>query len=151
MDREYLMLIVSENIELIRREKQFSQHKMAELLGISKNKLKQIEKNRSFANWTTTIAICLLFRDHFILREKVGGDPIEKIELIINDSRIQTLEKTLGGLIFWKNICEYKGFKLQRNILSTHYRILDDENYRIISSFNEIVVKEKWQEIKKMV
>ena len=151
MDKDYLILIVSNHLKSIREDQQFSQETLANMLGISKKKLIQIEKKRTFANWTTTIAICSLFREHPLLKEKIGNDPLETIESIAIDLRIQSLEKTLGGVVFWKNVCEYKGFKLQKNILSKHFRILDDENYRVISTFNESVIKEKWQEIQKII
>ena len=151
MDKEYMILIVSQYLKTIREDKQFSQEKMANMIGISKKKLVQIEKKRTFLNWTTTIAVCSLFREHPLLREKIGSDPMEIIELIADDLRIQSSEKTLGGVVFWKNLYEYKGFKLQKNVLSTHFRILDEDNYRVISTFNESVVKEKWQEIQKII
>lgn len=151
MDRQFIMQITSESLKLIRTENDYTQEKMAEILGISKKTLVQIEKGRILANWTTTIAICALFRHSETLQNKIGGDPMEVIELTAHDVIITPKEKTLGGYVWWKNIDEYKNHRLQQNLLSKHYRILDDENYRILSTFDEDVANEKWQAMKKVI
>ena len=148
MDREMITQIVSESLKLIRTENDYTQDKMAEILGISKKTLVQIEKGRILANWTMTIAVCALFHHSKTLQNQIGGDPMEVIELTAHDVIISPKEKTLGGYIWWKNIEEYKKHRLQQNLLSKHFRILDDENYRLISTFDEEVVLEKWQAIK---
>lgn len=148
MDREMITQIASESLKLIRTENDYTQDKMAEILGISKKTLVQIEKGRILANWTMTIAICALFHNSKTLQNQIGGDPMEVIELTAHDVIISPKEKTMGGYIWWKNIEEYKKHRLQQNHLSKHYRILDDENYRLISTFDEEVVMEKWQAIK---
>lgn len=38
---------------------------------------------------------------------------------------------TLGGEVFWDNIAEYGGWKLQQNMFTHHARILDSNNIRI--------------------
>lgn len=151
MDRQFIMQITSESLKLIRTENNFTQDKMAEILGISKKTLVQIEKDRTLANWTTTIAICALFRHSPTLQNKIGGDPMEVIELTAHDIIITPKEKTLGGYIWWKNIDEFKNHRLQQNYLSAHYRILDDENYRVLSTFDENAAMEKWNEMKKIL
>ena len=148
MDREIITQITSDSLKLIRTENDYTQDKMAEILGISKKTLVQIEKGRILANWTMTIAICALFHNSKTLQNQIGGDPMEVIELTAHDVIISPKEKTMGGYIWWKNIEEYKKHRLQQNHLSKHYRILDDENYRLISTFDEEVVMEKWQAIK---
>lgn len=151
MDRQFIMQITSESLKLIRTENDYTQDKMSEILGISKKTLVQIEKGRILANWTTTIAICALFRHSETLQNRIGGDPMEVIELTAHDVIITPKEKTLGGYVWWKNIDEYKKHRLQQNLLSKHYRILDDENYRILSTFDEDVANEKWQAMKKVI
>lgn len=151
MDRDFIIQIASENLKTIRKEHNYTQDKMAEILGIPKKTLVQIEKERTLADWTTAIAICALFRESCILQNQMGGDPLEVIELTVHDVIIRPQEKTMGGHIMWKNITEYKGFKLQRNLLSKHFRILDDENYRLISTFDERVAKEKWKDIQRLI
>ncbi|MEL3961497.1 helix-turn-helix transcriptional regulator [Lysinibacillus endophyticus] len=151
MDRELIAQIASDNLKLVRTEYQFTQEKMAEILGISKKTLIQIEKGKSLANWTTTIAICALFQDSKTLKKQLGDDPLELVELTIHDVIIRPTEKTFGGVIWWKNLYKYRGFKLQQNLLSKHYRILDDENYRLLSTFDQKVAKEKWEDIIKKI
>lgn len=140
--------ITSESLKLVRTENDYTQEKMADILGISKKTLVQIEKERMLANWTTTIAICALFRTSPTLQNQIGGDPMEVIELTAHDVIITPKEKTMGGYIWWKNIEEYKNHRLQQNHLSKHYRILDDENYRILSTFDEQLALEKWNGMK---
>lgn len=151
MDRDFISQVVSENVKSLRKENDFTQDKMAEILGISKKIIIQIEKGRALADWTTTIAICAIFRDSTILHNQFGADPMEVIELTIQDVNIRPQEKTLGGHIMWKNVTEYKGFKLQRNLISKHFRILDEENYRLISTFDEEVANEMWNDIQKTI
>lgn len=151
MDRQFIMQITSDSLKLIRTENDYTQDKMAEILGISKKTLVQIEKERTLANWTTTIAICALFRHSETLQNRIGGDPMEVIELTVHDVIITPKEKTMGGYIWWKNIDEHNNHRLQQNLLSKHYRILDDENYRILSTFDEDVANEKWQAMKKII
>lgn len=38
---------------------------------------------------------------------------------------------TMGGEVFWNNIVEYNGWRLQQNMITHHARILDSDNYRI--------------------
>ena len=38
---------------------------------------------------------------------------------------------TLGGEVFWNNIAEYGGWKLQQNMITHHARILNSDNVRI--------------------
>ena len=48
--------------------------------------------------------------------------------------------QTMGGKIWWKIVEEKNGYRLQQNILSGHYRLLDPHDGRMVSSFdlNEI-------------
>lgn len=38
---------------------------------------------------------------------------------------------TMGGHVFWTNICEYQGYRLQQNEVTHHARILDSKDVRI--------------------
>ena len=151
MDRDFITQLVSVNFKSLRKESQYTQDKMAEILGIPKKTIIQIEKGRTIADWTMTIAICAIFRESNILHKLFGGDPLEVVELTVQDVNIRPQEKTLGGYVMWKNITVYKGFKLQRNVISKHFRILDEENYRLISTFDEEVAHEMWNDIQKTI
>lgn len=61
----------------------------------------------------------------------------------------ETYEKTLGGHIWWKDI-ELKGnYKIQQNIISKHYRILNNKDMRICSSFDFGYIQKRLKELGK--
>ena len=37
---------------------------------------------------------------------------------------------TLGGLIFWNNLAEVNGWRVQQHIFTGHCRVLDNDNIR---------------------
>lgn len=150
MNKEHLIAIASEKLKLVRTENDYTQDKMAEILGISKKTLVQIEKGRISAGWTTTVALFALFRESTILQSILGGDPMEVIELTAHDFILRPKEKTLGGYIWWRNIYEHQGRRLQQNVLSQHFRILDADNYRLYSTFDEAAAIEKWTNLKEL-
>lgn len=137
MNKEYVIQLISIRIRMIRLEKGYSQDKMAEILGISKKTLVQIEKERVIAGWTIVIAVCALFRDSEILQSVLGDEPLEVIETIAHDGVSRPKDKSLGGRVWWKEINAKGNFRMQQNVISQHYRILDEKNYRWFSSFDE--------------
>lgn len=137
MDKEYIIQLISLRIRMIRLEKGYSQDKMAEILGISKKTLVQIEKDRVLAGWTVVIVVCALFRDSEILQSVLGDEPLEIIETIAHDGVSRPKDKSLGGRVWWKEIRVTGNYRLQQNVISQHYRILDDKHYRWFSSFDE--------------
>ncbi len=146
-NREDLINIVSKKIRLIRTEYNFSQEKMAEILGISKKTLIQIEKERTLAGWTVVVAVCGLFTESEILKMILGNDSIEILETITFGDIDIPRNVTGGGKVWGKIIAEEKGFKVQKNIISGHYRIIDGFNRRWYSSMNEINVNNKLKEL----
>ena len=137
MDKEYVIELISLKIRMIRLEKGYSQEKMASILGISKKTLVQIEKERVQAGWSIVIAIGALFRDSEILQSVLGDDPLEVIETIAHDGINRAKDKSMGGKVWWKEVKTKGNFRMQQNVISQHYRILDDKNYRWFSSFDE--------------
>jgi len=148
MNREQLITLISEKLKLIRTEKDLTQDQMSDLLGLSKKTLVQIEKGRIQAGWTTTVAVCTLCRESSILQHELGGDSLEVVDLIANNGTLQPKEKTMGGYIWWKNLSEYNSYRLQQNVISQHFRILDSNNYRLLSTFDENIAKQAWQKLK---
>ncbi|RFB60537.1 helix-turn-helix transcriptional regulator [Bacillus thuringiensis] len=136
MNKEHAIELISKKIKLIRTEKRYTQDKMAEVLGISKKTLVQIEKGRTNAGWTNTVAICALFRDSEVLQNTLGDDPLVVIETMAHNSTSNFKEKTLGGKVWWEQIQEKGNFRLQQNLISQHYRILDRQDYRWFNSFD---------------
>ncbi|WLD92737.1 helix-turn-helix transcriptional regulator [Alkalihalobacillus sp. AL-G] len=137
MTIEQITEIISNKLKLIRIEKGYTQDRMAIVLGLSKKTLVQIEKHRNHANWTTIVAICALFRDSEILRTAVGGDPVELVEILAHEGIERPKDRTLGGKVWWKDLKVVNNYRLQQNMISKHFRILDQENHRWYSSFDE--------------
>ncbi|MGX5585464.1 helix-turn-helix transcriptional regulator [Bacillus thuringiensis] len=136
MNKELIIELISTKAKLIRTEKGYTQDKMAEVLGISKKTIVQIEKGRTNAGWTNTVAICALFRNSEVLQSSLGDDPLVVIETMAHNSTSKFKEKTLGGKVWWKQIQEKGNFRLQQNLISQHYRILDKHDYRWFNSFD---------------
>lgn len=137
MEKDEFIRLISKKMKLVRTEQGFSQDKMADIIGISKKTLVQIEKGRADANWTTTVAFCALFNHSELLSSVIGDHPINFVQLIANNSDGTTGEKTMGGKFWWKEIAVKEKFRLQQNYVSNHYRILDEDDYRWFSSFEK--------------
>ncbi|OZM57594.1 transcriptional regulator [Lottiidibacillus patelloidae] len=149
MNKGTFIKLISENMKLVRTEQNISQDKMGEILGISKKTLVQIEKGRTYANWTTVVAFCLLFNRSKLLNAIIGDNPVEFVQLISNNSNGSPKDKTLGGKVWWKEI-EMKGnYRLQQNLISHHYRILDKEDFRWYSSFDKEKIMFRFNELVK--
>lgn len=147
MNRDEIILKVSEKMRLIRTEAGYTQDKMAEIIGVSKKTLVQIEKGRVYANWPTVVTVCALFRETETVQFLFGSEPLEVLETVARDGIDFRKEKTMGGKIWWREVDKKKGFILQQNILSQHFRILDDEYFRIFSSLDESNTLERFREL----
>lgn len=55
---------------------------------------------------------------------------IEEKPIIVPQEFTNTNLKTQGGKVFWKELENYSGWKLQKNYVTGHCRILDPENVR---------------------
>jgi DNA-binding XRE family transcriptional regulator len=148
LTREEFIKIIDEKLKLIRSEYGYTQDKMADILGISKKTLVQIEKGRSSLGWTGAVALCTIFRGSEILDMISGGQSQDIIlTLSFNGYESSKYEKTLGGKVWWKDIESKGNFKVQQNIISQHYRILDREDRRIFSAFEFDLVKKRLEEL----
>lgn len=147
MDRETFIQLISRKMRLIRVERGYSQEKMASIIGISKKTLVEIEKERILAGWTTVIAVCTLFRQSEILQATIGEDPIEIVETLAHEEIMLPKQKSMGGRIWWREVEVAGIFRLQQNLFSQHFRILDEEDYRWYSSFDETEAKKRLQEL----
>lgn len=147
MTREEFIKKVDEKIRLIRTEKGYTQDKMADIIGISKKTLVQVEKGRGSLGWSVAISVCVIFKYSEILELTFGGD----MEDIIRSLSFENSEKgylpTLGGKIWWKDIYTKNDYTIQQNIISNHYRILDSNNRRICFSFELDYIKQRLQEL----
>ncbi|MFD2925841.1 helix-turn-helix transcriptional regulator [Halobacillus naozhouensis] len=137
MDKELLVEQVSKKIKLIRVEYRYTQDRMAAILGLSKKTLVQIEKERTVANWTIIVAVCALFPESEVLKGLLGDAPLEIIETIAHDQVDRSGERVIKGRVWWTTSDERKRFKLQQNVISQHYRIIDELGNRWYSSFDK--------------
>jgi len=120
---------------------------MAGILGISKKTLVEIEKNRKSLGWTSSVALASIFSDSTILRDALGGDMSDVIIAVAFKDIDVDYPQTWGGKTWWDTISEKKGFKIQQNILSQHYRLLDKGDRRIFSGFELKEVEEMREEM----
>ena len=140
MNQEQLIRIVSEKLRMIRLEQEYSQDEMSALLGLSKKTLIQIEKGRTVANWNVAVTAVALFEHSEILQNALGDEPLEVVRLVTHDRMIRQPEpvsKTMGGKVWWSEVRKAGRYRLQQNVISQHYRIIDENNYRWFSAFDE--------------
>jgi DNA-binding XRE family transcriptional regulator len=137
MDKEEILELISENMKQIRLENELSLDKMAELLGMSKRMLIHIEKGKTHVLWIHTIGICALFPDSSILMSLIGEDPLQTIQMLSYEKPYRPKNKTYGGRIWWKDVKTLGNYSLQQNMISQHFRIVDDEQDRWYSTFDE--------------
>lgn len=137
MNKTQVIELISGKLKVIRAESGYSQERMAEILGISKKTLVQIEKGRDQAGWGVVVATCAMFKDSQILQSTLGDDPLDVIATIAHKHIDRPKEKTMGGKVWWREVINEGTFQIQQNLISQHYRILDDEGYRWYSSFDK--------------
>ncbi|TFD99820.1 helix-turn-helix domain-containing protein [Jeotgalibacillus salarius] len=137
MNKEQVIHIIAEKMKLIRTESGYSQDRMAELLGISKKTLVQIEKDRSLPGWNTVVAVTALFHQSEVLQNSLGDEPLEVIRLVTFEHAEEPFSRTLGGKVWWKEIKSAGPYTLQQNLISKHFRILDQAHFRWLSTFDE--------------
>ncbi len=148
MNRDDFIKKLDKKIKLIRNEKGFTQDKMAEVIGISKKTLIQIEKGRASLRWAGAVAVGFLFKDSEILQMTFGGEPQDIILSLAFENYEGNYETTMGGRIWWRDFLVAGDYKIQQNIISNHYRILDKQDRRICSSFDITYMKKRLQELR---
>jgi DNA-binding XRE family transcriptional regulator len=152
LNRAEFIIKCNEKLKLIRTEFDFSQEKAAQILGLSKKTVVEIEKGRSSLGWTGSVTLCTIFNNSEILAATFGGSPsdiilnlaLEDAEPIAGGKEPFYMMKTMGGKVWWKLVEERDGFIIQQNIISQHYRILDGEDRRIWFSFDHGQIKERF-------
>ncbi len=136
MEKKQFIQLMDEKIKLIRTEYGLSQDKMAAILGISKKTLIEIEKNRKSLGWTNSVALASIFSDSTILRDAIGEGISDFIIALAFKNIEVDYPKTWGGKIWWNTITEKNGYRIQQNMFSRHYRLLNSENLRMYASFS---------------
>ena len=115
---------------------------MAVILGISKKTLVESEKGRRSIGWTEAVALVTIFQSSTILQNSFGGDPVGVVAALAFEDVEVTYPSTMGGRVWWKEIDGLGGYRIQQNIISGHYRLLDAQDHRLISSFHLSEVKD---------
>lgn len=147
MNREAFIKKADERLKMIRNENDYTQDKMAEALGISKKTLIQIEKGRASLGWSGAVTLCTIFNNSEVLEMTFGGQPQDIIHLLAFNNYESMYDKTMGGKVWWRDV-ETKGkYKIQQNIISQHYRILDHEERKISSSLDYKYIKKRLSEL----
>ena len=148
MERAEFISIMNHKIKLIRTEFNLTQEKMADAIGLSKKTLVEIEKGRNSLSWTAAVAAAVIFADSEIIADSFGGETSDLVKVIaLNGLDAKLPEKTMGGRVWWQDIKESKGYRIQQNIISRHYRILDAEDRRFFSTFDKKEIENKLKEL----
>ena len=136
MTKDAFIHEMNQQVKLVRTEYALTQEAMAKVLGLSKKTLVEIEKGRSSLGWMGAVALCAIFSGSRILSGLLGGEAGEMIQALAFRDLSPRFPKTMGGKIWWRTVETRAGCKIQQNILSQHYRVLDNEDGRICSSFD---------------
>lgn len=147
MTKEEFIEKINSKLKLIRNERNFTQNRMAEILGMSKKTLVQIEKGRASLGWSGSVVVCTLFKDSEILKMTIGEDISDIISSIAFGYTEGNYIKTMGGKLWWNTIEENSNFRIQQNQISNHYRILNSKNERLCSSFDIEYIKHRFEEL----
>ena len=142
MKREEFVKAVSSKLKLIRTEYGITQEMMSEVLGISKKTLVETEKGRRVLSWTEVIAVVTVFEKSEVLQGVTGGDAGDVIHALAFEDRHIQYPPTMGGKVWWRVLEEKDGMKLQQNYVTGHFRLLDKDDRRLISSFDKNEVEE---------
>lgn len=142
MTRDEFTATVNSKLKLVRTEYGLTQDRMAAILGISKKTLVESEKGRRSIGWTEAVALSSIFSQSTILRDALGEDYNEMVSALALNNVQVIYPSTMGGKIWWREIRKEKGYRIQQNLISNHYRLLDSKDRRLISSFSLEEVEE---------
>lgn len=151
MRKQEIIQILSKKIKLVRTEANYSQDLMSDILGISKKTLVQIEKGRVQASWTVIVALCSLFSESIIIQDTLGSDPLDILQVVAHQRYSTPMEQTLKFKDCWTEEDHQGPFKIQKNLVSGHYRIIDNEKRKWYCSFDKEEVKAKLLELSELV
>ena len=136
MTRETFVAELDRQVKLVRTEYGFTQDVMAKVLGISKKTLVEIEKGRSSLGWTGAVALCTIFSGSQVLSGLLGGEAGDMIRALAFRDLKPAYPKTMGGKVWWRFVETRGSYTIQQNLISQHYRALDQEDGRVCSSFD---------------
>ncbi|WP_255298377.1 helix-turn-helix transcriptional regulator [Brevibacillus dissolubilis] len=147
--QEQFAAMISEKCKLIRTEAGYTQDRMAEIVGLSKKTLVQVEKGRQALNFTAAALIAVLFRRGEIIQSMYGDSVLEIVDLVSTKTTSKAWYKTMGGKVWWNEMRKTAHFCLQKHVLTGHYRILDHADYLHYYSMDEEESYARLQELEK--
>ena len=143
MKRDEFIREMDYAIKLVRTEYGFTQEAMAKTLGLSKKTLVEIEKGRSSLGWMGAAAFASIFSGSQVLSGLLGGEADDLILALAFEDLQPVYPKTMGGKVWWRTVETLGCFRIQQNIISQHYRALDEEDGRMCASFELEAVRKK--------
>ena len=146
MQKDEFIAEMNYQVKLVRTEYGLTQDAMAKVLGLSKKTLVEIEKGRSSLGWMGAVAFSSIFSASQVLSGALGGEAEDMILALAFEDLKPTYPKTMGGKVWWRTVETLGTFRIQQNIISQHYRALDDQDGRVCSSFELEMVRQKVQE-----
>lgn len=146
MTKEEYVQRMDEQEKLVRTEYGLTQDKMALALGISKKTLVEIEKGRRSLGWTGAAAMGSIFGQSRILQSEFGGELTDLVRSLAFQNLDPEYPQTMGGRVWWRELEEKNGYRIQQNIISGHYRLLDGADRRILSAFDLAVIRTRMSE-----
>ena len=149
MNREEFISRMTTDEKLVRTEYGFSQDQMTVILGVSKKTLVETEKGRRQLSWPECVTLATVFSQSAVLQNEFGGELSDMIRAIAFQDTEVVYPATMGGKVWWRVIEEENGYRIQQNVLSMHYRLLDPHDGRMMSSFNLEEVREYLKSLKK--
>ena len=151
MKKQEFITAISNKCKLVRLEYGFSQEQMAIVIGISKKSLVETEKGRRRLSWTECVALCTIFSQSEVLQDAFGGELSDMIKAIAFEKTDANYPLTMGGKVWWRDVEEWNGYRIQQNMLSQHYRLLDPKNGRMLASFSLEEIQEFLKQIKNKI
>ena len=148
MERVLFISQMDQKLKLIRTEYGLTQEKMADILGISKKTLVEIEKGRRSLGWTGAVALASLFSGSEILQNAYGGELSDLLTALAFQSVPVQYPPTMGGKVWWHQVEEIGGYQVQQNMISQHYRLLTPQGCRVVSSFKREDLEPYLQQIR---
>ncbi len=144
MERSEFIRQLDRQEKLVRTEAGYTQQQMALLLGLSKKTLVVIEKGRASLGWTGAVTLCTLFAGSAVLQNAYGGELSDMLRALAFAGAPHPPQPTMGGHVWWRTVRAENGWRIQQNIISQHYRILDAGDGRLFSSFSLEEIEDFW-------
>ena len=134
-------------VKLVRTEYGFTQEAMAKALGLSKKTRVEIEKGRSSLGWMGAVAFSSIFSGSQVLSGVLGGGAEDLVQALAFEELRPLYPRTMGGRVWWRTVENFGPYRIQQNLISFHYRALDEEDGRICSSFEIETVRQRLRQL----